>query len=125
MKWVQTAAAMFAAAILLAGAHTSASGAASSISTASNSSGGVTVKVTHRDPDPRGELRFEIALDTKSVNLDDYDLKSSILLRAGGKTYEPTRVENSGGGRHREMVVAFPEISTAGNGMELIVRNVA
>src|SRR5574341_1471380 len=74
-------------------------GAASSMSTASHSGGGVTVKVTYRTPQPPDELGFEVALDTHSVDLDGYDLKNLALLRdAGGKTDEPVRVENKGSG---------------------------
>jgi len=100
-----------------------AHGAASSISTSTQSSGGVTVKVTHRNPDPPDQHRFEIALDSSSVNLDNYDLKSSVLLRAGDKTYRPTTVENKGDGRHREMTVVFPRVDL--RGVEVIVRDVA
>ncbi len=98
-------------------------GAASSISTSSQSGGGVTVKATHRSPDEANQLRFEIALDSSTVNLDNYDLKSSVFIRSGGKTYEPTKVEAKGDGRHREMVVVFPRVSTPS--VELIVRDIA
>ncbi len=98
-------------------------GAASSISTSTQSSGGVTVKVTHRNPDPPDQLRFEITLDASSANLDRYDLRSSVLLRAGEKTYAPTTVENKGDGRHREMTVVFPRVNM--RGVEVIVQNVA
>ena len=100
-----------------------AHGAASSISTSTQSSGGVTVKVTHRNPDPPDRHRFEITLDSDSVNLDNYDLKSSVLLRAGDKTYRPTTVENRGDGRHRDMTVVFPRANL--QGVEVIVRDVA
>jgi len=100
-----------------------AHGAASSISTSTQSSGGVTVKVTHRNPDPPDQHRFEIVLDGASVNLDNYDLKSSVLLRAGDKTYRPTTVENRGDGRHREMTVVFPRVDL--HSVEVIVRDVA
>jgi hypothetical protein len=100
-----------------------AHGAASSISTSTQSSGGVTVKVTHRNPDAPDRHRFEIALDSASVNLDNYDLKSSVLLRAGDKTYRPTTVENRGDGRHREMMVVFPHVDL--HSVEVIVRDVA
>jgi hypothetical protein len=100
-----------------------AHGAASSISSSTQSSGGVTVKVMHRNPDPPDRHRFEIVLDSSSVNLDDYDLKSSVLLRAEDKTYRPTTVENKGDGRHREMTVFFPRVNL--RGVEIIVRDVA
>jgi hypothetical protein len=97
--------------------------AASSISSSTQSSGGVTVKVMHRNPDQPDRHRFEIVLDSSSVNLDNYDLKSSVLLRAGDKTYQPTTVENKGDGRHREMTVFFPRVNL--RDVEIIVRDVA
>jgi len=99
--------------------------ASSSMSTASNSSGGVTVKVTHRAPQPPNEIRFEVVLDTHSVNLDDYDLKNLALLRdAKGKTYEPLKIENKGSGHHREAVIFFPEPSAKGS-IEVVIKDIA
>lgn len=101
-------------------------GAASSMSTASHSGGGVTVKVTYRTPQPTDEIRFEVALDTHSVNLDGYDLKDLALLRdAGGKTYEPVRVENKGSGHHRNVIVVFPRPSGGAQQVEIVIRDIA
>jgi hypothetical protein len=99
--------------------------ASSSMSAASNSSGGVTVKVTHRAPQPPNELRFEVALDAHSLDLDPYDLRNLTLLRdANGKTYEPLNFEKKGSGHHREAVVFFPQPS-AGGQVEVIIKDVA
>ncbi|HTM08191.1 MAG TPA: hypothetical protein VL754_07365 [Verrucomicrobiae bacterium] len=101
-------------------------GAASSMSTASHSGGGVTVKATYRTPQPADELRFEVALDAHSVDLDGYDLKSIALLRdAGGKTYEPVRIENKGSGHHRDANVIFPRPPGGPQQVELIVKDIA
>jgi hypothetical protein len=58
------------------------------------SGGGVTVKATYLNPQSADDVRFEIALDTHSVNLDAYDLKDlSLLHDASGNTYKPLRRE--------------------------------
>jgi hypothetical protein len=43
--------------------------------------GGVTVKVTYLNPNGGEGARFQVALDTHSVNLDSYDLKTISVLR--------------------------------------------
>ena len=74
------------------------------------SDGGVTVKVTYLNPQSADEVRFEIALDTHSVNLDAYDLKDLSLLRdASGNAYKPLRIENKGSGHHRQILLVFPK----------------
>ncbi len=84
-------------------------GAAASNMTQSVAGGGVTAKVTFLNPQNADEPRFQIVLDTHSVNLDAYELKTIVVLRDDiGKSYGPTAVENKGGGHHRETFVAFP-----------------
>ena len=62
--------------------------------------GGVTVKVTYLNPKGSDGARFQVALDTHSVNLDSYDLKTiSVLRDDAGNTYSPTAVENKGSGQ--------------------------
>src|SRR5262245_2032118 len=64
-----------------------------------DSGGGVTVKVTALDTKGSGDFRFQVALDTHSVNLDGYDFKAITLLRDdSGNNYLPTSVENKGSG---------------------------
>lgn len=41
-----------------------------------HSDGGVTAKVTYLNPEGTEDTRFEISLDTHSVNLNNYDLKA-------------------------------------------------
>lgn len=94
--------------------------------TRTDSGGGVTVKVDLLDAKASGEMRFQIALDTHSVNLDGYDLKSLTLLRDdGGNTYPPTGVENQGSGHHRQTILRFAKIKSGAKRIELVVRNVA
>ena len=94
--------------------------------TQSVSGGGVTVKVTYLNPKSSEPPRFSAALDTHSVNLDSYELKSLALLRdEAGKVYRPTAAENKGSGHHREVILTFPRISGAAKRLELVIKDVA
>ena len=101
-------------------------GAAASPATRTHSGGGVTVKVTPLDAKTSGDLRFEVVLETHSVNLDGYDFKTIAVLRDdGAKSYGPTAVESKGGGHHREAVLAFPKPSPETRRVELLIKDVA
>jgi len=94
--------------------------------TRTNSGGGVTVKVTYVHSQEADEARFEVVLDTHSVNLDSYDLKALSLLRDDtGKTYQPIRVENKGSGHHREITAVFPKPSATAKRLEVVIKDVA
>jgi len=101
-------------------------GAAASDATQSVAGGGVTAKVTFLNPKDANGPRFQVVLDTHSVNLDTYDLKIVAVLRDDtGKSYVATAMENKGGGHHREAVVSFPKLSPAAKRVELIIKDVA
>jgi|SRR5687768_15699356 hypothetical protein len=88
--------------------------------------GGVMAKVTFLNPKGADDARFQVVLDTHSVNLDTYDLKSIAVLRDDtGKIYVPTAIENKGGGHHREAVVTFAKLAPGAKRIELIIRDVA
>jgi hypothetical protein len=92
----------------------------------SNAGGGVTVNVTYPHSQGADETRFEVVLDTHSVNLDAYDLKALSLLRDdSGKTYQPVRVENKGSGHHREIAIVFPKVSPPAKRLELVIKDIA
>ena len=119
---------VFFAGILLSGLFFSCEsfGAAASNMPQTNSGGGVTAKVTYLNPGTTDEPRFQVVLDTHSVNLDAYDLKSITVLRdAAGKTYVSTAVENKGSGHHREATLGFPKISSDVKRVELVIKDVA
>lgn len=102
------------------------SGAPAGGLTQTQSGGGVTVKVTYLNPKASGEVRFQVVLDTHSVNLDGYDLKSLSLLRdEAGKTYEVAKTENKGSGHHREITIIFSRPSTEAKRLELVIQDVA
>ena len=101
-------------------------GAAPSNMTQSVAGGGVTAKVTFLNPQGAAEPRFQIVLDTHSVNLDAYELKTIVILRDDiGKSYGQTAVENKGGGHHRETFVYFPKPSPGAKRIELVIKDIA
>jgi len=88
--------------------------------------GGVTAKVTFLNPKSGDEPRFQIVLDTHSVNLDGYDLKALATLRDdAGKAYASTGMENKGSGHHREATVRFTKVSAEAKRLELVIKEVA
>lgn len=90
------------------------------------SGGGVTVAVTYVNPRNNDGPRFQVALNTHSVGLDSYDFKTLALLRDdAGKTYSPTKVENQGGGHHRQVTLTFPKISSDAKRVEIVIKDVA
>src|SRR4030095_3511753 len=94
--------------------------------TRTHSGGGVTAKVRYLNPQGTEDTRFEISLDTHSVDLDSYDLKALSLLRDNaGKVYQPTKVENKGSGHHRQLVLVFPKPAPGNKRLELVVKDVA
>ena len=88
--------------------------------------GGVTAKVAFLNPKSGDEPRFQIVLDTHSVNLDGYDLKTLASLRDdAGKAYASTGMENKGSGHHRETTVSFAKVSAEAKRLELVIKDVA
>ena len=101
-------------------------GAAPSGFTHTDSGGGVTVNVTYVHPKDTNEIRFEVVMDSHTVNLDPYDLKALSLLRDDtGKNYQPTKLASKGSGHHREFTISFPKISPPAKRMELVIKEVA
>ena len=93
--------------------------------TRTHSGGGVTVKVTYLNPQGEEDARFDIALDTHSVNLDAYDLKAvSVLRDEAGNAYQPIRIENKGSGHHRQLVLVFPKPSEEVKKLELVIKDI-
>jgi hypothetical protein len=94
--------------------------------TRTHSGGGVTAKLTYLNPQVTEDARFEISLDTHSVDLDSYDLKALSSLRDdAGKVYQPTKVENKGRGHHRQLVLVFPKTAPESKRLELVIKDIA
>ena len=100
--------------------------AAASGLTRTHSGGGVTVKATYLNPHSPGDVRFQVSLETHSVDLDEYDLKDLSLLRdETGKTYQSTRVDNKGSGHRGQITVIFPKVSPETRWLELVIKDIA
>ena len=88
--------------------------------------GGVTVTATYANPRAGEDPKFEVALNTHSVNLDGYDLKTlSVLRDDAGKEYKPLRVDNEGGGHHRRATLVFPKPDPKAKHLELVIKEIA
>jgi hypothetical protein len=88
--------------------------------------GGVTVTATYANPRRGEDPRFEVALNTHSVNLDSYDLKTLSLLRDdAGKEYKPVQVDNEGSGHHRRVTLVFPKPAAKAKHLELVIKEIA
>jgi hypothetical protein len=94
--------------------------------TRTHAGGGVTANATYLNPGGTEDTRFEISLDTHSVDLDSYDLKALSSLRDdAGKVYQPTKVENKGSGHHRQLVLVFPKPAPGNKRLELVIKDIA
>ena len=90
------------------------------------SGGGVTAKATYLNPGSNDNLLFQVVLDTHSVGLDGYDLKSITVLRDDtGKSYLPAGAENKGSGHHREITLSFPKVSPEAKRLEIVIKDIA
>lgn len=78
--------------------------------------GEVTVKATWLAD--QASPTFAVALDTHSVALDGYDLRTLAVLRADGREVAPSSWEAPAGGHHRSGTLTFP--ATAADGSPLI-----
>jgi len=100
--------------------------ASTSEATQTVAGGGVSVAVTYMNPRSQESAKFQVTLNTHSVTLDSYDLKTLALLRDGaGKTYPPTNVENKGSGHHRTVVLTFPKVSPEAKRVEVVIKDIA
>ena len=116
---------IFFAALLLTALFGGKTLAAASNLTQSVTGSGVTTKVTYLNPKSADDPRFLVVLDTHSVNLDTYDLKTVAVLRDGGKSYAPTAAENKAGGHHREVTLSFPKLTQESKRIEIVIKDIA
>ena len=88
--------------------------------------GGVTVDVTFLK-EGGDAATFQVALNTHSVNLDDYSFEEIVRLRDGqGGELVPTAVEGAeGGGHHRRATLRFAWPEPKPESLELVVKGVA
>ena len=82
--------------------------------------------MAYLNPGSNDDPRFQVVLNTHSVGLDGYDLKSITVLRDdAGKSYPPAGAENKGGGHHREITLSFPKVSPEAKLLEIVIKDVA
>lgn len=92
----------------------------------SNSGGSVDFKITLVEISR--ELVFEVVMDTHSVNLDGFDLKTISVLRDEQKNeFAPVSWNAPLGGHHRSgtLTFAFPESLKQGQAITLVIRDVS
>ncbi len=95
----------------------------------SHTGGAVTIDVEW-EGERDGLLVFNAAMNTHSVDLDQYDLGELAVLRDdGGKEYRPSFWDSAPGGHHRRGTLIFPLPDSLRQGqaqyLELIIRDVA
>ncbi len=89
--------------------------------TQEKSEAGVTARVSLEGTD--GTMKFTIALETHTVDLDRYKFEDIIILKAGGKEYKPKLVSQEGSGHHRSAVVEFDNPGT--KEFDVVIKDVA
>ncbi len=99
----------------------------------SSEEGNVTIEVEWIEIENLAEkdsLTFHVAMNTHSVDLDDYDLGELATLRDdSGNEYQPVSWESEPGGHHREGTLTFslPDSLRQGRAgyVEVVIRSVA
>ncbi len=85
----------------------------------------VTVTVTPVDISSQSkEWKFDVVMDTHSVELDQDLLKIIVLVDDQGKEYIPINWEGPVGGHHREGIITFNQITSTSKSIELKVSGV-
>jgi hypothetical protein len=86
----------------------------------------VTVIITPIDISPQSkEWKFDVVINTHSVELDQDMTKVSILVDDNGKEYKPLRWEGGeAGGHHREGVLIFNEVASNIKSVELKISGI-
>lgn len=95
----------------------------------SNAEGSVTIDVEWTKAE-NGSLIFDVAMNTHSVDLDQYDLGELAVLRDDtGNEYHPVSWNAAAGGHHRSGTLAFPLPDSVSQGeakyVEMVIRDVS
>jgi len=112
-----------------ASSSVSSSGRPINGATQSSSGGAVTIDAEWKG-DRDGSLVFSIAMNTHSVELDQYDLGKLAILRDNeGREYSAASWDSARGGHHRQGTLTFPYPESLSQGtaeyLEMIIRDVA
>lgn len=97
--------------------------------TQSSDGGNVTIDVEWLGLDG-DRLSFAVAMNTHSVDLDDYDLGELAVLRDDqGNEYRPESWDSAPGGHHRSGVLTFSAPDSVESGeaavVEMVIRDIA
>lgn len=85
----------------------------------------VTVTVTPSDLSVEsGEWKFNVVMDTHSVELDQDMTKVAILIDEQGKEYKALNWEGPTGSHHREGILTFRKITPAPKSVELKISDI-
>lgn len=80
----------------------------------------VAVVITPLDLSPQSaEWKFDVGMNTHSVELDQDMTKSAVLIDDKGKEYKPVKWEGPVGGHHREGVLSFKPVIPASQSIQL------
>jgi hypothetical protein len=95
----------------------------------SNTGGSVTIDVEWVVVE-NNSLNFKVAMNTHSVDLDQYDLgKLAVLRDDTGDEYRPLSWDSAPGGHHRKGTLTFPVPDSLSQGkaeyVEIVIRDVA
>lgn len=86
--------------------------------------GQITVKITPQTLSG-DQWKFDVALDTHSVELDQDFLRIAELVDSRGNVYKPVAWEGAGpGGHHREGALVFEGVNPASDFVELKIKDV-
>lgn len=70
------------------------------------------------------EWKFDVVMDTHSVELDQDMTKIAILVDEQGKEYKALNWEGPTGGHHREGIITFNKITPAPKSVELKISDI-
>ncbi|OYV26018.1 MAG: hypothetical protein B7W98_03450 [Parcubacteria group bacterium 20-58-5] len=86
----------------------------------------VNVIVTPLDLSPQSaEWKFDVGMNTHSVELDQDMTQSVVLIGDDGKEYKPTKWDGPTGGHHKEGVLTFNSITPTPKSVELKITRIA
>lgn len=88
--------------------------------------GNVSVVVTPLNFSPQSAVwKFDVGMNTHSVELDQDMVKSAVLIDDQGKEYDPIKWDGPIGGHHREGILSFNAIKPAPKSVELKITGIA
>ena len=88
--------------------------------------GNVSVVITPLDLSPQSaEWKFDVGMNTHSVELDQDMTKIAVLVDDQGKEYKPLAWAGPTGGHHREGTLTFARITPTPKAIELKITGIA